>query len=102
MLAWYNGLSEVTLNEILEFHYKFECIHPFQDGNGRIGRLIMFRECLKNKIMPFIIEDSYKAFYYRGLSEFGNENDWLLDTCLSMQDKYRVTVNRLLPEFKAN
>lgn len=102
LLAYYNNLSEVTLDEILGFHHRFECIHPFQDGNGRIARLIMFRECLRNKIMPFIIEDSYKAFYYRGLSEFENEKGWLLDTCFSMQDHYRVTVNRLLPEYKSS
>ena len=64
LLAWYNSISEVTIDQIIEFHYIFECIHPFQDGNGRIGRLIMFKECLKNNIMPFIIEDSHKAFYY--------------------------------------
>lgn len=102
LLSWYNGLPEVAFDEILDFHYRFECIHPFQDGNGRIGRLIMFKECLRNKIMPLIIEYSYKAFYYRGLSEFLNEKGWLLDTCLSMQDHYRDIVNRLLPEYKAN
>ncbi|NQT58165.1 MAG: Fic family protein [Bacteroidetes bacterium] len=98
LLCWYNGISEITLEEIIDFHYRFECIHPFQDGNGRVGRLIMFKECLRNNIMPYIIEDNYKAFYYRGLSEFGNEKGWLRDTCLSMQDHYRDTVNRLLPE----
>jgi len=98
MLLWYNGLSEIGLDEILKFHHRFECIHPFQDGNGRIGRILMFKECLRNNVMPFIIEDPYKAFYYRGLSKYEKEATWLKDTCLSMQDKYRDTVNRLLPE----
>lgn len=100
LLGWYNGLSEITIEEIIDFHYRFECIHPFQDGNGRVGRLIMFKECLKNNIIPFIIEDSKKAYYYRGLSKFNNEKSWLLDTCLSMQDKYKGVVTRFLPESK--
>lgn len=99
-LLGYNGLSEITLEEVIDFHYRFECIHPFQDGNGRIGRLIMFKECLRHSIMPFIIEDSYKAFYYRGLSEFRSEKCWLEDTCISMQDHYRDVVNRFLPDSK--
>lgn len=100
LLSWYNGLTEVTLDGIITFHHRFECIHPFQDGNGRIGRIIMFRECLRHGIMPFIIEDTYKAFYYRGLSEYEKEQGWLKDTCLAMQDRYRETVGRLLPEYK--
>lgn len=88
LLSWYNGQSTIDLNVILDFHHRFECIHPFQDGNGRIGRLIMFRECLRYAIVPFIIEDRYKAFYYRGLSNYAEEPGWLSDTCLTMQDNY--------------
>ena len=94
LLTWYNALSEITIEEILEFHYRFELIHPFQDGNGRIGRIIMFKELLKNNIIPFIIEDESKAFYYRGLSEFESERGYLRDTCLSMQDLYKAIVDK--------
>jgi Fic family protein len=77
------------LEEIIDFHYHFESIHPFQDGNGRVGRLIAFKECLKNNIVPFIIDDNLKMFYYRGLKEWKNERGYLLDTCLSAQDKFK-------------
>lgn len=89
LLAEYNSKENITLDDIIEFHVKFECIHPFQDGNGRIGRLIMFKECLKHNIVPFIIEDSIKMFYYRGLKEWYNEKDYLTDTCLSAQDTFK-------------
>jgi len=89
LISKYNTLSEVTLDDILDFHVKFERIHPFQDGNGRIGRLIMLKECLKHDIVPFIIEDDMKIFYYRGLSEWDNEKGYLTDTCLAAQDKYK-------------
>ena len=85
---WYNSLSEITFENIVEYHYRFEKIHPFQDGNGRVGRLIMFRECLRNNIIPFIIDDDYKQFYYRGLKEFLRVRGYLIDTCLSAQDTY--------------
>lgn len=96
LLSWYNSLSNINLNDILEFHFRFESIHPFQDGNGRIGRIIIFKECLKNNIMPFIINDEYKAFYYRGLSEYKNKPGYLIDTCLTMQDKYKKMVKKFL------
>ena len=88
LMDWYNSLKQVTVEEIIEFHYRFETIHPFQDGNGRIGRIIMFKECLKNNIVPFIIQDADKLFYYRGLKEYKNEKGYLTDTCLNAQDQY--------------
>lgn len=88
LMDWYNSLKQVTAKEIIEFHYRFETIHPFQDGNGRIGRIIMFKECLKNNIIPFIIQDTDKLFYYRGLKEYKSEKGYLTDTCLNAQDKY--------------
>ena len=88
LMDWYNSLKQVTAKEIIEFHYRFVCIHPFQDGNGRIGRIIMFKECLKNKIVPFIIQDVDKLFYYRGLKEYKSEKGYLTDTCLNAQDQY--------------
>ena len=90
LLTEYNEKKNKSLEDILEFHVKFERIHPFQDGNGRVGRLIMFKECLKYKIVPFIIEDDIKMFYYRGLKEWNNERGYLRDTCLSAQDKYKA------------
>jgi len=86
---WYNSLSEILFENIIEYHYRFEKIHPFQDGNGRVGRLVMFRECLRNDVVPFIIDDSHKQFYYRGLKEFANVRGYLKDTCLSAQDTYK-------------
>ena len=93
LLKEYNVIKEKTLEDILDFHVKFERIHPFQDGNGRVGRLIMFKECLKHNIVPFIIEDNLKMFYYRGLKEWNNEKGYLTDTCLTAQDKYKAYLN---------
>ena len=90
LLKSYNQKDEHTLEEIINFHYRFETIHPFQDGNGRVGRLIMFKECLKNNIVPFIIDEDLKMFYYRGLSEWNNEKGYLTDTCLAAQDKFKT------------
>ena len=90
LLAEYNAKKEKSLEDILAFHVRFERIHPFQDGNGRVGRLIMFKECLKYNIVPFIIEDGLKLFYYRGLKEWDNEKGYLTDTCLTAQDKYKA------------
>lgn len=90
LLKSYNQKDEHTLEEIIDFHYRLETIHPFQDGNGRVGRLIMFKECLKNNIVPFIIDEDLKMFYYRGLSEWNNEKDYLTDTCLVAQDKFKT------------
>lgn len=90
LLARYNAKKSKTLKDILDFHVRFERIHPFQDGNGRVGRLIMFKECLKYNIVPFIIEDNLKMFYYRGLKEWGKENGYLTDTCLAAQDRYKA------------
>ncbi len=90
LLAEYNQKGHKTLEDILEFHVNFERIHPFQDGNGRVGRLIMFKECLKYDIVPFIIEDDMKLFYYRGLKEWKKERGYLRDTCLSAQDRYKA------------
>ena len=89
----YNAEKLKTLKEIIEFHYEFESIHPFQDGNGRVGRLIMFKECLRNNIVPFIISDDMKMYYYRGLHEWKNEEGYLTDTCLSAQDKFKKYLN---------
>lgn len=90
MLSDYNAVPKKTLDDILDFHVRFERIHPFQDGNGRVGRLIMFKECLKYNIVPFIIEENLKLFYYRGLKEWYNEKGYLTDTCLTAQDKYKA------------
>lgn len=90
LLKEYNSKKEKTFEDILDFHVQFERIHPFQDGNGRIGRLIMFKECLKYNIVPFIIEDNLKMFYYRGLKEWNNESGYLVDTCLAAQDRYKA------------
>ena len=102
MLKDYNSLNEVTFENIVDFHSKFEKIHPFQDGNGRIGRIIMFKECLKNNIIPFIILDNDKAFYYIGLKEYNNggEKGYLIDICLHAQDEYKVFIEKFIGKVK--
>lgn len=89
LLASYNRKPDKTLEDLIAFHVAFESIHPFQDGNGRVGRLILFKECLKNGIVPFIIDEDLKLFYYRGLHEWNTERRYLIDTCLTAQDKFK-------------
>jgi len=89
LLGGYRQLGMISLDDLLDFHYHFESIHPFQDGNGRVGRLILFKECLRNGIVPFIIEDDMKMYYYRGLREWRNERRYLRDTCLAAQDRFK-------------
>ena len=98
LLDWYNSLSKVTIKEIIEFHARFEKIHPFQDGNGRVGRIIIFKECLKNNIVPFIIMDKDKLFYYRGIKEYQSDGEkgYLINTCLNAQDQYAKMVEYYL------
>ena len=86
LLDWYNSIPSISFETIIDFHQRFEKIHPFQDGNGRVGRLIMFKECLKNNIVPTLITDDCKMYYYRGLKEWNQERGYLIDTCLNGQD----------------
>lgn len=93
LLSSYNAKVPKSLEDIIDLHQKFEAIHPFQDGNGRVGRLIMFKECLANGIVPFIITEDLKLFYYRGLREWGHVNGYLTDTCLAAQDNYKALLD---------
>ena len=102
LLQTYNAKEQKTLEDILDFHVKFEKIHPFQDGNGRVGRLIMFKECLKYNIVPFIIDDNLKMFYYRGLKEWSNDKEYLKDTCLSAQDQYKAYLDYFRIPYQEN
>ncbi len=96
LLSEYNNLPNVTIEDIIEFHYRFECIHPFGDGNGRVGRMIMFKECLKNNIIPFIVLDSDKPYYMRGLKNYKEDKMFLIDTIKHEQDLYKSIVKELL------
>ena len=98
LLDWYDTIDKKSIEDIIEFHVRFEKIHPFQDGNGRVGRMIMFRECLYNDIMPFFIEDRNRDFYIRGIKEYQNNNEkgYLIDTCLNSQDNYEKLANYFL------
>lgn len=85
----YESKKNIQFDDLLDFHYRFEKIHPFQDGNGRVGRLILFKECLRCGMVPFIIEDDLKMYYYRGLKELRQERGFLRDTCLTAQDRFK-------------
>ncbi|MDO4189765.1 MAG: Fic family protein, partial [Lachnospiraceae bacterium] len=96
LLEDYNSIDEIVIEDIIDFHYRFEKIHPFGDGNGRVGRMIMFKECLKNGIMPFIISNDDRSYYLRGLNEYKRDTAWLVDTILHAQDIYTYTVEKYL------
>ena len=99
LLKEYNSIKQKSLENIIDLHQRFECIHPFQDGNGRVGRLIMFKECLANGYVPFIITDELKMFYYRGLQQWNNIRGYLLDTCLTAQDNYKILLDYFRIEY---
>ena len=93
LLSAYDPRANHSFEEIVDFHVRFERIHPFQDGNGRVGRLVMFKECLASNVVPFIIADDMKEFYYRGLTEWDNEKGYLIDTCLAAQDAFESALD---------
>ena len=99
LIEWYNNIKNKTLNDIIEFHYRFEYIHPFQDGNGRVGRLLMFKECLKYNIVPFIIDEKLKMSSYKGVKKCKQEKEYLIDTCLEAQDQFKVHLDYFRIEY---
>ena len=99
LTAWYEALPSVGLDEVLDFHVRLERIHPFSDGNGRVGRIVMFKECLRHDVLPFILPDEYKPFYIRGLRNWSSERGWLRDTCQLAQDYFRLAQLPLLEEY---
>ena len=99
LLKMYDKKTDKTFEDIIDFHVKFERIHPFQDGNGRVGRAIMFKECLKNNVFPFIVLDERKAFYYRGLKEYDREPGYILETCRYFQDIYKETFDKMIGKY---
>lgn len=100
LLKWYNSISKKTLEDIIEFHVRFECIHPFQDGNGLVGRMIMFKECLCHDIMPFYIEERNKEFYIRGLKEYEHQKSYLIDIIKNSQGNYEIMANIFLEDIE--
>ena len=100
LLKEYNSKAKITFDDILDFHVRFESIHPFQDGNGRVGRLIMFKECLKHNIVPFIITEELKMYYYRGLKNWRDERGYLRDTCLTGQDEMKKVLDYFGVKYK--
>lgn len=100
LLKEYNAVKKKDLTELIDFHYQFESIHPFQDGNGRVGRLLLFKECLRNNVVPFILDEELKLFYYRGLSQWRTEQGYLMDTCLSAQDKFKKYLDYFRIEYE--
>lgn len=102
LLESYKKKSQKSINDIVDFHFEFESIHPFEDGNGRVGRLLMFKECLKENIVPFIIDEEVRLFYYRGLKQYKQNKGYLLDTCLSCQDKFKETLKYFGVDYNIN
>jgi Fic family protein len=100
LLRKYNSINKVSFEDILDFHHRFESIHPFQDGNGRVGRLIMFRECLRVGIVPFIITDDLKMYYYNGLRNWPDVKGYLTDTCLTAQDTFKLILDKFRIKYR--